>query len=199
MESLKGFGMLGLFLVYLLFQVNSTYAEGIAELKQEEAETIKKIYSNKVVDDSDLVPTRLSFIESAIAGFKEYGVIKRFKSYYNSFKSHAKKAYLFIKKKLKISDSPSGDSKSAAISKFSEFLSLVKTELTTHEFKKIFPGTYWCGDGHTASNYEELGLFKHTDACCRQHDNCPLGIGSGKSLGSLMNNAGFTRYLLKNF
>ncbi|CAD6240995.1 GSCOCG00009051001-RA-CDS [Cotesia congregata] len=59
----------------------------------------------------------------------------------------------------------------------------------------FYSGTRWCGDGNKASNYEELGLFKHTDACCRQHDNCPLGIGSGKSLGLLLNNAGFTRYL----
>ncbi|KAH0534258.1 phospholipase A(2)-like [Cotesia glomerata] len=188
MESLKGFGMLGLFLVYLLFQVNSTYAEGIAELKQEEAETIKKIYSNKVVDDSDLVPTRLSFIERGANRLKNCKVLKGVKEGIVKVRAGVRKLGSWIFKPWRSDDHPSEAPQPDPKKKFNELMSKHKSKL-----KAIFPGTRWCGDGNKASNYGELGLFKHTDACCRQHDNCPLGIGSGKSLGPLLNNAGFTR------
>jgi len=37
----------------------------------------------------------------------------------------------------------------------------------------IFPGTKWCGRYNIASNTSHLGQYRHTDACCRQHDQCP--------------------------
>nr|XP_033809586.1 group 3 secretory phospholipase A2 [Geotrypetes seraphini] len=34
------------------------------------------------------------------------------------------------------------------------------------------PGTLWCGAGDSAGNFTELGIFKGTDLCCREHDHC---------------------------
>ncbi|XP_063397538.1 group 3 secretory phospholipase A2-like [Mytilus trossulus] len=37
----------------------------------------------------------------------------------------------------------------------------------------IFPGTKWCGLDNVASSYNDLGKYKNTDMCCRDHDHCP--------------------------
>uniref|UniRef100_A0A8C1UVA6 Phospholipase A2-like central domain-containing protein n=1 Tax=Cyprinus carpio TaxID=7962 RepID=A0A8C1UVA6_CYPCA len=36
----------------------------------------------------------------------------------------------------------------------------------------VFPGTFWCGRGTSAKDYEQLGMFVHADRCCRDHDHC---------------------------
>ncbi|XP_011142655.2 uncharacterized protein LOC105185106 [Harpegnathos saltator] len=41
----------------------------------------------------------------------------------------------------------------------------------------MIPGTQWCGRGHRATKYTNLGGFGVADACCRKHDTaCPLFI-----------------------
>ncbi|XP_023954960.2 uncharacterized protein LOC112058397 [Bicyclus anynana] len=58
----------------------------------------------------------------------------------------------------------------------------------------IYPGTIWCGDGHSAqARSGELGLFFFTDTCCRQHDACKLYIGAGETKFGLTNTGLFTR------
>ncbi|XP_072764789.1 phospholipase A2-like [Anoplolepis gracilipes] len=56
-----------------------------------------------------------------------------------------------------------------------------------------FPGTVWCGDGDNAKDENDLGRFKHTDTCCRVHDNCNSNILVGETKGNLKNNGLFTR------
>ena len=31
-------------------------------------------------------------------------------------------------------------------------------------------GTKWCGPGHVAKSYDDLGEHRETDICCRDHD-----------------------------
>ncbi|XP_053618240.1 uncharacterized protein LOC128679810 isoform X2 [Plodia interpunctella] len=58
----------------------------------------------------------------------------------------------------------------------------------------IYPGTVWCGDGHSASaRSSDLGLFFFTDTCCRQHDACKLYIRAGETKYGLTNTGLFTR------
>ncbi|XP_067135816.1 phospholipase A2-like [Centruroides vittatus] len=52
----------------------------------------------------------------------------------------------------------------------------------------IFPGTKWCGRGDRAENDSDLGIFKKTDSCCRQHDKCPVVINPGETKYNLTNN-----------
>ncbi|XP_031628526.1 uncharacterized protein LOC116344217 [Contarinia nasturtii] len=59
--------------------------------------------------------------------------------------------------------------------------------------KAIYPGTLWCGDGNQASNQNEIGLFRNTDICCKQHDECPAFIKSGGEFKGLRNTGLFTR------
>lgn len=41
----------------------------------------------------------------------------------------------------------------------------------------MMPGTQWCGRGHRATKYTNLGGFGVADACCRKHDTaCPVFI-----------------------
>ncbi|XP_047039106.1 uncharacterized protein LOC124643995 isoform X3 [Helicoverpa zea] len=44
----------------------------------------------------------------------------------------------------------------------------------------IVPGTKWCGAGHIAAKYGELGLDAAEDRCCRSHDHCKFNIGMFK-------------------
>ncbi|XP_047098357.1 phospholipase A2-like [Schistocerca piceifrons] len=57
----------------------------------------------------------------------------------------------------------------------------------------IFPGTKWCGSGNVASDYDDLGQFADTDACCRAHDSCPDVIEAGQMAHGLTNKAFYTR------
>lgn len=61
------------------------------------------------------------------------------------------------------------------------------------KLKLIYPGTLWCGDGDIADKNDELGLFKATDGCCRQHDLCNDSITAGQTKYGLLNNGLFTR------
>ncbi|XP_023219933.1 phospholipase A2-like [Centruroides sculpturatus] len=51
----------------------------------------------------------------------------------------------------------------------------------------IVPGTKWCGRGDRAKNDSDLGIFKKTDSCCRQHDKCPVVINPGETKYNLTN------------
>ncbi|GFO32696.1 phospholipase a2 [Plakobranchus ocellatus] len=49
-------------------------------------------------------------------------------------------------------------------------------------FHGIFPGTNWCGKGNVADSFGDLGYYRHTDRCCREHDHCPYTI-PGRGFG----------------
>ncbi|XP_015592989.1 phospholipase A2 [Cephus cinctus] len=57
----------------------------------------------------------------------------------------------------------------------------------------IFPGTKWCGSGNVAENYEDLGQFAESDACCRAHDNCQDIIEAMETKHNLTNPSFYTR------
>lgn len=40
----------------------------------------------------------------------------------------------------------------------------------------IAPGTLWCGRGDRATNFRQLGKEAEIDACCREHDHCPIRL-----------------------
>ncbi|XP_043466394.1 phospholipase A2-like [Leptopilina heterotoma] len=61
------------------------------------------------------------------------------------------------------------------------------------KFRGIFPGTLWCGAGDVATNEEELGYFRETDYCCRNHDNCQNKIYPGHTNYGLSNVGLFVR------
>lgn len=50
-----------------------------------------------------------------------------------------------------------------------------------------------CGDGNMAKFKNELGLFRNTDICCKQHDSCPAFIKSNSEFKGLRNTGLFTR------
>ncbi|XP_014471251.1 PREDICTED: uncharacterized protein LOC106742622 isoform X2 [Dinoponera quadriceps] len=52
----------------------------------------------------------------------------------------------------------------------------------------MIPGTQWCGRGHRATKYTNLGGFGVADACCRKHDTaCPLFIPAFETRYGLFN------------
>ncbi|XP_034025750.1 group 3 secretory phospholipase A2-like [Thalassophryne amazonica] len=61
---------------------------------------------------------------------------------------------------------------SSPVLKTISHLSSDGTERKTRTKRTIFPGTLWCGNGHRARTYEQLGMFENTDKCCREHDHC---------------------------
>lgn len=40
----------------------------------------------------------------------------------------------------------------------------------------IAPNTKWCGRGHSAGRYSQLGGASRADKCCRKHDHCRVNI-----------------------
>lgn len=67
------------------------------------------------------------------------------------------------------------------------------TNITGNTETMIFPGTKWCGPGDIAKNYNDLGTYRETDKCCREHDNCGDLILPRKSKHGLENPDSFTR------
>lgn len=57
----------------------------------------------------------------------------------------------------------------------------------------IYPGTKWCGPGTLAKSYDELGQHAAEDACCREHDHCPITISPQECIHGICNNSPFTR------
>ncbi|XP_058459006.1 group 3 secretory phospholipase A2 isoform X1 [Malaya genurostris] len=57
----------------------------------------------------------------------------------------------------------------------------------------IYPGTKWCGPGHIAANYSDVGRYADEDRCCREHDMCPNVLLPGECRRSLCNRGAFTR------
>jgi secretory phospholipase A2 len=58
----------------------------------------------------------------------------------------------------------------------------------------IYNGTFWCGPGNIATNYEQLGEIKDVDECCRTHDNnCSYYIRGRSEKYGLINYVPFTR------
>lgn len=58
-----------------------------------------------------------------------------------------------------------------------------------------FIGTKWCGLGDSAENPDDLGIFKQTDMCCRDHDNCYDWIHAKETKYNLTNPREFTSVL----
>ncbi|CAN7940466.1 unnamed protein product [Ixodes hexagonus] len=56
----------------------------------------------------------------------------------------------------------------------------------------IFPGTKWCGDGDMADNYNDLGVFKETDMCCRDHDHATDSMAPKQTKHGITNNMFYT-------
>lgn len=61
------------------------------------------------------------------------------------------------------------------------------------KLKAIYPGTLWCGDGNQARHKNEVGIFRNTDICCKQHDHCPAFIKRNQEFKGLRNTGLFTR------
>ncbi|XP_014481835.1 PREDICTED: group 3 secretory phospholipase A2-like [Dinoponera quadriceps] len=57
----------------------------------------------------------------------------------------------------------------------------------------IVPGTLWCGPGHIAGNYSDLGRNRELDVCCREHDFCNDYIRPRSTKYGLYNSARFCR------
>ncbi|EEC13548.1 phospholipase A2 precursor, putative [Ixodes scapularis] len=56
----------------------------------------------------------------------------------------------------------------------------------------IYPGTKWCGDGTLAKNYDDLGMDREADMCCRDHDHSSDSIGALQTKHGLTNSKPYT-------
>lgn len=56
----------------------------------------------------------------------------------------------------------------------------------------VAPGTKWCGKGHTADKYQDLGGASKADMCCRKHDHCKFIIKVMETKWELFNFRPFT-------
>lgn len=56
----------------------------------------------------------------------------------------------------------------------------------------MMPGTKWCGAGHRAKAYKDLGAEQAVDYCCRRHDHCPETIRSKITRYGVTNNRPIT-------
>ncbi|XP_053617028.1 phospholipase A2-like [Plodia interpunctella] len=74
-----------------------------------------------------------------------------------------------------------------------EDMQLTDDELRKLKFSLIYPGTKWCGPGNVADDFDDLGVAKDTDMCCRAHDNCPGVIPAGETKFNLTNEAFYSR------
>ncbi|CAL8115676.1 unnamed protein product [Orchesella dallaii] len=60
----------------------------------------------------------------------------------------------------------------------------------------IYPGTHFCGVGNNAKNDSDLGYYRETDVCCREHDSCTESVSGWSchpTIKELCNWAPFTR------
>ncbi|XP_076234323.1 uncharacterized protein LOC143179144 isoform X2 [Calliopsis andreniformis] len=79
-----------------------------------------------------------------------------------------------------------------------KYTKLLNTTNSSHKQRKgksrarrdllMIPGTQWCGRGHRATKYTNLGGFGSADACCRRHDTaCPFFIPAFETRYGLFN------------
>lgn len=57
----------------------------------------------------------------------------------------------------------------------------------------LIPGTKWCGLGDIASSYNDLGLKRRIDICCRAHDHCPIRLKPFRNDYGVFNIALYTK------
>ncbi|XP_066594578.1 phospholipase A2 hemilipin-like isoform X1 [Prorops nasuta] len=57
----------------------------------------------------------------------------------------------------------------------------------------FYPGTKWCGPGNVARSYDDLGKHAAEDACCREHDHCPVTISPHECIHGICNHSPYTR------
>ncbi|KFB52347.1 hypothetical protein ZHAS_00020562 [Anopheles sinensis] len=56
----------------------------------------------------------------------------------------------------------------------------------------LSPNTKWCGKGHSAAQYHQLGGASRADMCCRKHDHCKIMIPAMATQWDLFNFRPFT-------
>ena len=56
-------------------------------------------------------------------------------------------------------------------------------------------GTKWCGNGDIARDYRDLGADARLDACCREHDHCPLKVKALSRRYGFFNAALYTKWV----
>lgn len=63
----------------------------------------------------------------------------------------------------------------------------------TFLFTFLQKGTKWCGAGNIADDYDDLGEFRFTDKCCREHDHCKDIIEGYQTMHNLTNNRFYSK------